>query len=76
MIQEDLMQGQRVREYDIIVNGNKVVSTTVVGYKRIVALNKKFTTPATISFVLNGYVGDSVDITNFAVFAPCSSGRR
>eukprot|EP01084_Bolivina_argentea_P065701 119754_1 len=74
MIQEDLIQGQKVREFDILVNGNKMVSTTVVGYKRILILNQAVTTPATVSFVLNGYVGDSVDITNLAVFAPCSSG--
>ena len=73
MVQEDLINGQRVRAFDILVNGNKVVSSTAVGYKHILLLKSTYKTPATVSFKLDGYVGDSVNITNFAVFAPCPS---
>ena len=73
MVQEDLINGQRVRAFDILVNGNKVVSSTAVGYKHILLLNNKYQTPATVSFKLDAYVGDSVNITNFAAFAPCPS---
>eukprot|EP01083_Nonionella_stella_P184431 669495_1 len=73
MIQEDLMQGQRVRQFDITINGNRAVSSTVVGHKRILLLPQNVSTPATVTFVLKGFVGDSVDITNFAVFSPMDS---
>lgn len=73
MIQEDLRNGQRVRAFDILVNGKTITSSSGVGFKRIILFEETLTSPANVSFVLNEYAGDTVNITNFAVFAPCAT---
>ena len=40
MIQEDSLDGQRVRSFEILVNIKKMVSTIVIGHKRIIILDK------------------------------------
>lgn len=73
MIRENLLMGQRVRSFDIYINGTNVYSSTAVGNKRIVLFSQTYHSPATISLNITNFVGDSVDIINFSVFAPCSS---
>ena len=75
MIQENLMNGQRIREFTININEKNVYQSTSVGYKRIVVLDNSYNASNTkVQLILNDYVGtDGVDVVNFAVFAPCPS---
>eukprot|EP01084_Bolivina_argentea_P090819 163557_1 len=73
IIKENLLQGQRVRQYEILIEGNVVYSSTAIGFKKIVLLKKIFKTPQVVSLKLNQYVGDSVEIVQLAVFTVCAS---
>ena len=74
MIQENLLQGQRVRSYSVMVDNVKVYEGQGVGHKKIVLLEKSYNNANTkVELQLTEFVGDNVDIINFSVYKPCSS---
>eukprot|EP01084_Bolivina_argentea_P302503 522137_1 len=75
MIQENLMNGQRVREFSVMIDGEGVYNGSSVGHKKIVVLKQVYNKVNTkVQLVLKQFVGGNVDVINFAVFAPCPSG--
>jgi alpha-L-fucosidase len=77
MVQENLSQGQRVRSFkvDLVTSSGAVVplgSGHSVGNKRI-NVGKPVDGVTKAQLTVLDFKGDSIDITNFAVFAPCPS---
>jgi alpha-L-fucosidase len=78
MIQEQLADGQRVRSYkvELITSAGATVQLSAghsVGNKRIDVASKPVENVVKARLTVLQYVGPAVDITRFAVFAPCQS---
>ena len=71
MIQENIVNGQRIRNFSIIINEKEVYKSTAIGYKRIVVFDQNYTSPIQIQFKADRFVGDQVYVAYFATYAPC-----